>query len=126
MNVLIVTSEVGIVAVIADVDQLAGVLRDWFEREERDAVGHPGWQPHTLVDIRIGEETYEGETYTTWEVTTTCPEYPDEPYPYQGGHVEEWPVIGRDDLPQPGEPTMNLLHPERLGLVEGIRSILRR
>lgn len=30
------------------------------------------------------------------------------------------------DLPQPGGPTMNLLHPERLGLFEGIRSLFRK
>jgi hypothetical protein len=30
------------------------------------------------------------------------------------------------DLPQPGQPTMNLLHPESRGLLEGIRYLLRK
>lgn len=41
-----------------------------------------------------------------------------------GGWIEH--TVCPKDLPQPNEPTMNLLHPERLGLFEGIASLFRR
>lgn len=143
MKVFVIVSEVGNLGVISHPDQLAVELRCYFAEEDARAIAE-GDTRHQWAGLRRGEEVYEGETWQTWQILTTCDEFPDEPYPYQRGHLEEWEVrgaplgsppilrgeteslvAGAGSLPEPGKPSMNLLHPERLGLFEGIRSIFR-
>jgi hypothetical protein len=42
--------------------------------------------------------------------------------------LQDWPLPGDElpDVPQPAQPTMNLLHPETRGLFDGLCAMLRR
>src|SRR5688500_10692926 len=91
-EVLVLSCEVGIVAVCSSRAAVEPTLREYFHTQEADAKAtETEWPEFTLHGIEIDDDV--------WYILVTSPGYPDpnEGPAYQYGHIERF--VLRDDQP---------------------------